>query len=159
MEGITARGVFLHMTRFFTSVAALAAAGVLVAGCGSDDKSGNADSGSAATESSTSGTAAAGSGAGDNLTLAASESGGLSFTKKDLTAQAGKVTITMDNPSSDQMPHAIAIEGNGVDKDGQVVQPGGKSTVSVDLKPGKYTFYCPVGQHRQAGMEGTLTVQ
>ena len=62
----------------------------------------------------------------------------------------------MDNPSS--LPHAIAVEGNGVDKDGQTVQKGGKSTITVDLKPGKYTFYCPVDGHRAAGMEGTLTV-
>jgi hypothetical protein len=45
------------------------------------------------------------------------------------------------------MPHGIAIEGNGVDKDGAVVQPGGTSTVTVRLKPGTYTFYCPVGDH------------
>jgi uncharacterized cupredoxin-like copper-binding protein len=38
------------------------------------------------------------------------------------------------------------------------VAKGGKSTVTVDLKPGKYTFYCPVPGHRQAGMQGTLTV-
>ena len=63
----------------------------------------------------------------------------------------------MDNPAS--VPHGVAVEGNGVDKDGAVVNKGGKSTVTVALKPGKYTFYCPVPGHRQAGMQGTLTVK
>ena len=65
----------------------------------------------------------------------------------------------MDNPDGNGMPHDVAIEGDGVDATGEVVQPGGVSEVSADLKPGTYTFYCSVGQHRQAGMEGTLTVQ
>jgi uncharacterized cupredoxin-like copper-binding protein len=67
------------------------------------------------------------------------------------------VTIDMTNPG--QVPHAIAVEGNGVDKDGKVVTGGGTSTVSVKLKPGTYTFYCPVDGHRQQGMKGTLTVR
>jgi plastocyanin len=144
------------MTRLLTSLAAASATGamVLATGCGSDD-SGDA----AAPPKPASTSASASSGAASKLTLAAAEDGGLSFTKKTLDAQAGSVTITMDNPSGDQMPHAIAIEGEGVDQDGEVAQPGGTSTVTVDLKPGKYTFYCPVGQHRQNGMEGTLTVQ
>jgi uncharacterized cupredoxin-like copper-binding protein len=54
--------------------------------------------------------------------------------------------------------HGVAIEGNGVDKDGQIVGQGGTSTVTVKLKPGTYTFYCPVPGHRQAGMQGTLSV-
>jgi uncharacterized cupredoxin-like copper-binding protein len=66
----------------------------------------------------------------------------------------------MVNPSGNSLPHAIAIEGNGVDQKGQTVQPGGSpSTVSLDLKPGKYTFYCPVDGHRAAGMQGTLLVR
>ena len=48
----------------------------------------------------------------------------------------------MDNPSP--VPHGVAVEGNGVDKDGQTVNKGGKSTVTVPLKKGTYTFYCPV---------------
>ena len=37
--------------------------------------------------------------------------------------------------------------------------PGAKPQVSADLEAGEYTFYCPVGNHRGAGMEGTLTVK
>jgi uncharacterized cupredoxin-like copper-binding protein len=29
----------------------------------------------------------------------------------------------------------------------------------VDLDAGEYKFYCPVGNHEQAGMVGTLTVR
>jgi plastocyanin len=29
----------------------------------------------------------------------------------------------------------------------------------VDLKPGEYEYYCPVGNHKAEGMEGTLSVQ
>ena len=36
---------------------------------------------------------------------------------------------------------------------------GKKATASVTLKPGKYTFYCSVDSHRQAGMQGTLIVR
>jgi uncharacterized cupredoxin-like copper-binding protein len=35
---------------------------------------------------------------------------------------------------------------------------GGTKSVSVNLKAGKYTFYCSVPGHRAGGMVGTLTV-
>jgi uncharacterized cupredoxin-like copper-binding protein len=132
-----------------------------VAGCGSSDKKSSSSSSQPApapapSTSGSSGGAKAGGG-GANLTLAADSSGQLKFDKKSLSTKAGKVTITMDNPSP--VPHAIAVEGNGVDKDGKTVQMGGKSTVTVTLKPGKYTFYCPVDGHKQAGMQGPLTVK
>ena len=56
------------------------------------------------------------------------------------------------------LPHAIAVEGHGVDKDGKRVGRGGTSTITVTLKKGRYTFYCPVPGHRAAGMKGTLIV-
>ena len=56
------------------------------------------------------------------------------------------------------MSHGIGIKTNGVDKDGQIVSPGSKSTVTVNLKPGKYEFYCPIPSHKAAGMTGTLIV-
>ena len=49
--------------------------------------------------------------------------------------------------------------GNGVSQVGKVVQNGGTSTVSENLKPGTYTFYCSVDGHEAAGMKGTLTVK
>ena len=42
---------------------------------------------------------------------------------------------------------------------GQVVQGGGDSKFTANLKPGSYTFYCTVPGHEQAGMKGTLTVK
>jgi uncharacterized cupredoxin-like copper-binding protein len=146
----------------------LAACGaLLLAGCGSsDDSGGEKGSGTqdqtteAATPSQTTNQTnapAPGSGAGATLKIAADPGGDLKFDKDSLTAKAGKVTISMDNPSS--VPHAVGVDGNGVDEDGETVQQGGVSKVTVDLKPGKYEFYCPVDGHEDAGMKGTLTVQ
>jgi len=149
-----------------TAALCSALAALAVAGCGSDN---NSSSGSGSSSGATSDTAAqtpppstpaasgGGGGASSNLKLAADESGQLKFDKSSLSAKAGNVTITMDNPSP--VPHAVAVEGNGVDKDGQTVGMGGKSTVTVSLKPGTYTFYCPVDGHKAAGMKGTLTVK
>jgi plastocyanin len=97
-----------------------------------------------------------GKGPGTNLMLSADPSGALKFDKTSLSAKAGKVTIVMDNPSD--VPHAVEIEGEGVEEEGETVGKGGVSKVSADLKAGEYEFYCPVGNHADAGMEGTLTV-
>jgi plastocyanin len=134
------------------------AAGVLVAGCGGSDNSSSTATSAPAKAKSTATKAASSSssGSGSTLALSADPSGALKFNKKVLSTKSGAVTINMKNPSS--VPHGIAVEGNGVDKDGQAVTSGGTSTVSVTLKPGKYTFYCPVDSHKQAGMQGTLTV-
>ena len=147
-----------------TLALALAALSLAVAGCGSSDNSSSDSSSSAGSSSGSSSSAApapttssSSGGGGEQLSLSADPGGALKFDKSSLDAKAGKVTITMDNPSS--LPHAIAVEGNGVDEDGDTVMQGGKSTVSVDLKPGKYEFYCPVDGHKAAGMEGTLTVK
>jgi plastocyanin len=145
---------------------ALAVGALVAAGCGSDKNSSSASSSdtgasappsSASTQSTDTGSTSSGGGGGAQLKLAADPGGALKFDKSTLQAKAGKVTIVMDNPSS--IPHAVAVEGQGVDKDGQTVTQGGKSTVSVDLKAGSYTFYCPVDGHKAAGMQGKLTVK
>jgi uncharacterized cupredoxin-like copper-binding protein len=151
---------------------AMALSAIALSACGSSSKSSSTStpastpapsassttSSTPSTSTSTTSSSSASAGGG-SLALSAQESGGLSFDTKTLTAKAGKVTIVMDNGSGDSLPHGIAVEGNGVDKDGPTVQPGAKSTVTVTLKPGKYQFYCPVPGHKAAGMVGTLTVQ
>jgi uncharacterized cupredoxin-like copper-binding protein len=123
-----------------------------------------AESGGGTSKASTSsGTATARTGStgqGEVLKLSADPGGQLRFTTSKLTAaMPGKVTLVMANPSSAGMEHGIAIDGNGVDRAGQIVAPGGTSRVTVTLKKGTYTYYCPVPGHRQAGMVGTLTVK
>jgi plastocyanin len=76
----------------------------------------------------------------------------LAFNVKRLHAKHGKITLKMGNPSS--FPHAIAVGS----KKGKTVNKGGTSTVTVSLKKGTYTFYCPVPGHRAAGMKGKLIV-
>jgi plastocyanin len=94
--------------------------------------------------------------AGTVLSLQADKSQ-LKFDKSALSSKPGKVTIAMKNPSP--LPHDVAIEGNGADVAGKVVNQGGTSTATATLKAGTYTFYCTVDNHRQAGMEGKLTVK
>jgi plastocyanin len=135
------------MTR---SIATLAAVLVLaLAGCGGDDES--SGSGSSGNSSSS-----GGGGGGEQLALAAPEDGSLKFDKSTLEAKAGTVTINFDNPSS--VPHAVEIEGQGVEEKSDTVT-GDKTSVTADLKPGTYEYYCPVDGHKASGMEGKLTVK
>jgi uncharacterized cupredoxin-like copper-binding protein len=96
---------------------------------------------------------------GTTLRLRASATA-LKFNRTTLRARRGRVTLVMVNPSSSQIPHAIAIEGKGIDKDGRTVRGGGTSRVTVTLrKRGRYTFYCPFDGHERAGMKGRLTIR
>ena len=147
--------------RALSLIALLCAFAIPIAGCGGDDDDGGSSGGGGSTSTGTTSTsedtgAASGGGGGQTLKIAADPSGALKFDKSSLTAKAGKVTIVMDNPSD--VPHAVEIEGNGVEEEGETVEKGGVSKASADLKAGKYEFYCPVDGHKEAGMEGTLTV-
>jgi uncharacterized cupredoxin-like copper-binding protein len=91
--------------------------------------------------------------------LSADASGKLKFNKSKITVTHGKVAFVMANPSGSGKPHAVAVEGHGIDKDGKTAQPGGTSKVTVTLKKGTYEFYCPVDGHEAAGMKGKITVK
>jgi uncharacterized cupredoxin-like copper-binding protein len=89
----------------------------------------------------------------------ADPTGDFAFTKTKLGAKPGKVTIKMKNPKGQFSEHGIAISGNGVKKKGSIANPGSTAKVTAKLKPGTYTFYCPVDGHRAAGMKGKLTIK
>ena len=143
-----------------TLIALLAATALIAAGCGgsdnnSSDTSSSSSSGTQGNTSDATSTGGGGGGAASSLKLTADPGGALKFNTTTLSTKAGKVTVTMDNAS--QTPHAVEIEGNGVEKKTNTVT-GGSAKLTVDLKPGKYEFYCPVDGHKAAGMKGTLTV-
>jgi plastocyanin len=144
------------MQRITWVLALLLAAGVLLAaGCGDDDDDGGGG-GAASTPEATEDSSSAGGGGGEALTLTADPGGAISWEPGELSAPAGSVTIKLVNDSS--TPHAVEVEGNGVEEESETVT-GGETELTVDLEAGEYEFYCPVGNHRSQGMEGTLTVE
>jgi plastocyanin len=81
------------------------------------------------------------------------------FNPERLVVSAGRTTFTLQNGG--QFPHNVHIEGNGVSLDVKpdgAVDGGASFTGAVTLAPGTYDIWCPVGQHRERGMVGTLTV-
>jgi plastocyanin len=95
---------------------------------------------------------------GETLAVSSPSDGGLIYQPDGLTATPGNITITYDNPSP--VPHSIAVATANGNVLGEV-QPftDGKQSVELNnLAPGKYIFYCTVPGHREAGMEGNLTV-
>ncbi|HWC49970.1 MAG TPA: plastocyanin/azurin family copper-binding protein [Solirubrobacterales bacterium] len=97
-----------------------------------------------------------GGGASTTLQLEASETE-LAYNTTELSAKAGKVTIDFKNPAA--LEHNVVIEQEGKELVGFEPITEGEESESAELKPGTYTFYCSVPGHRQAGMEGTLTVK
>jgi len=74
------------------------------------------------------------------------------------TVAAGPVTFVVTN--SGQIPHAIEVEGEGIEKELETIQPGATDTLTVTLKAGRYEVYCPVGEgsHKKLGMDTRLVV-
>jgi uncharacterized cupredoxin-like copper-binding protein len=74
------------------------------------------------------------------------------------TITAGSVTFTVTNAGS--IPHAFEIEGQGIERETDVLPPGSSATLTLTLAPGTYEVYCPVGEdsHKKLGMETHLRV-
>lgn len=123
-------------------LAALAAALLLAAGCGSDDES--------------EGTAVTGSLSDAATTLKVTEVD-FAIKPKDATVEEAG-TIRFEVVNRGKAPHALEIEADGREFETDTLAPGASGTVEADLKDGTYTWYCPVGDHRERGMEGTVTV-
>jgi uncharacterized cupredoxin-like copper-binding protein len=55
--------------------------------------------------------------------------------------------------------HNFGVEGQGIEEEFETnLSPGETQTMQLDLEPGTYEVYCPVGNHREQGMEIQRTV-
>jgi plastocyanin len=100
--------------------------------------------------------AASGSGT-SSLKEAADPEGQLRYTTKNLSAKAGQVTIAFTNASP--LEHNLTVSQGPKVIGATPTFLGGEKTLTLNLKPGTYTFYCTVPGHRAAGMEGKLDVR
>ena len=110
-------------------VGTVVAAALMLAACGGGDGEGDTDAG------------------GGTSTLSMVDN---AFEPATLSVSSGD-TVEVSNDG--EAPHNITIEGEGIDED---VEPGQSTSVTFDLDPGEYAMFCEY--HREAGMEGTLTV-
>jgi plastocyanin len=150
-----------------TQLLAIGLTGALALGlaaCGSDS---NDDSGAStpsastprtSTTSKTSTAAAGGAGGGGGGSTLAVKATEFKFTPANPTVKAGTVAIKLSNDG--QTTHQLEVEGPSGEVESAVLQPGQSDTLRVKLnKAGSYEWYCPIGNHRQMGMEGEITVQ
>lgn len=146
------------MKKFLPLLVLALAAFALVACGGDDDADTNGDGNGTTTAPAEREEGAAGDQAGNTISFEASADSGLAYTEDEVTAKAGKATIEFVN--AQQMAHDVVIEdqaGNDIARTDIITDE--TATTTANLKPGEYTFYCSVPGHREAGMEGTLTVE
>ena len=122
--------------------AAVVLAGIVglgATGCGGDDSAGPSP-------------ASAPSGDSQDLTVVAED---IDFPEESYQTQAGTVTVAYRNEGN--IKHTLLVEGvDGFEL--EVRSEGDVDTGTVELEPGRYTLYCDIPGHRQAGMEATLEV-
>jgi plastocyanin len=82
------------------------------------------------------------------------KSGNFFFEPPSITAQAGqKIEVTFTENTGF---HTFVIDELDVNEQ---VKANKTITFTAPEEPGSYAFYCDVGNHRAAGMEGVLTVE
>ncbi len=70
---------------------------------------------------------------------------------------SGPVTFNVTNDGT--ITHNFEVEGQGLEEElAQDLEPGQSGTLTVDLAPGTYEIYCPIGDHANQGMRVEVTV-
>lgn len=92
-------------------------------------------------------------GGGDAIEVIAVD---IAFEPTELSIPADTdVTITLTNEG--MLQHDLVIEDT--DYATELLNGGETDEITVNLAAGEYVYYCSVPGHREAGMEGTLTVE
>lgn len=139
------------MKKFALVLSLIALASFGLVACGGDEEE----------DSSTSATTALEDGGVDEavaVALAADPDGALAYEQTEATAPAGDVTIEFDNPAP--LGHDVVVEdadGNEIARTDVISEDS--ATATGTFEAGDYTFYCSVSNHRDVGMEGTLTIE
>jgi len=137
----------MRYRRLTILIGALFVLALLAAGCGDDD-----DNGDDAGDTDDAGTTPAASAQTVDVTLTEFQ------IEMPSTLQAGPVSFVVTNEGSGT--HNFEIEGEGVEAVLTANLAGGESqTLEVDLQPGTYKVYCPVGNHEGQGMTTEVTVE
>ena len=90
--------------------------------------------------------------------------GSLTVTETDLALdpsaarlpRAGAVQVAVVNRGT--TTHALAIKTRDGTRSTGTIEPGRSATLSVRLPAARHVWYCPVGDHRERGMRGTIAV-
>jgi plastocyanin len=134
-------------------------AAAFVVGCGSDD-----DSSDTETATGTGTTTQTEQPAGDGnqaqtqvLRLQADPDGALAYVEDTLDAKPGLVAIEFTNDSP--VAHDVVVEKGGEEVARSSIITSSSESISFEAGKGEYTYYCSLPGHREAGMEGTLTVR
>jgi plastocyanin len=94
---------------------------------------------------------------GKTFTIAADPGGQLRYDKTAAAVKTGRVTVNFTNDSSVQ--HNVTIAQGSKTLGATKTITKSTDSLSISLAPGRYAFFCSVPGHRQAGMQGTLTVE
>ena len=130
----------------------LVAGVVALAGCGDDDDGGDS---AGAEQSTAADTSAQSSPAAETVKLSETE---FKITPADPSVKKGG-TVTFEVANDGEFDHSLEVEGPSGEVETDTIPPGQSATLEVDLsKAGTYEMYCPIGNHREMGMEGEVSV-
>ena len=119
------------LVRLSLAIAALGAAGALVAGCGSSSADAPADA--------------------KTLTFKLTDAG---CQPADATVAAGAVVFDVSNAGTSKVSEFEILEGSEILGEKEDLAEGLSGSFWLTLDKGSYTIYCPGGSHER----GTLTV-
>ncbi|MGH7563133.1 MAG: cupredoxin domain-containing protein [Gemmatimonadota bacterium] len=80
------------------------------------------------------------------------------YAPAEVSVGPGTVRFVIRNAAD--VVHGFEVEGHGMEEEIEEIQPGTTDSLTVTLEePGTYEVYCPVADHEQRGMTGTLSVE